>query len=90
LTNEEHDQFVGALHRATRSVGYNAPAWPPELARQYLLDEFDTDYTLRHVRRKIKDAGLSWQTPRPQPSTVEEEELEEFRKDLEKPDSNDS
>lgn len=90
LTDEEQDQFETALQESPKGVGYDAPAWTPKLARQYLLDEFDAEYTLRHVRRKMKDAGLSWQTPRPQPPTADEEEREEFRKDLKKTDSEDS
>ena len=82
LTDEEHEQFVAALKEPPERVGYDAPAWTPKLARQFLLDEFDVEYTLRHIRRKMKDAGLSWQTPRPQPPTADEEEREEFRKDL--------
>ena len=89
LTDEEHDQFESALQESPENVGYDEPAWTPKLARQYLIDEFDAEYTLRHIRRKMKDAGLSWQTPRPQPPTADEEEREEFRKDLKKTDSND-
>ncbi len=63
LTDEEHDQFESALQKSPENVGYDAPAWTPKLARQYLIDEFDTEYTLRHIRRKMKDAGLSWRSP---------------------------
>ena len=90
LTDEEQDRFEAALQQSPDRVGYNAPAWTPKLARQYLLDEFDAEYTLRHIRRKMKDAGLSWQTPRPQPPTADEDERKEFRKDLKKTDSEDS
>jgi hypothetical protein len=42
------------------------------------------EYTLRHIRRIMHEAGVSWQTPRPQPPTADEEEREAARKDLKK------
>jgi len=90
LTKEEHEQFEAALKNSPEDIGYDAPAWTPKLARKYLLEEFDAEYTLRHVRRKMKDADLSWQTPRPQPPTADEEEREKFRKDLKKTDPKNS
>lgn len=86
LTGNEREKFEAVLHESPESVGYDSPAWHPKLARQYLLDEFDAEYTLRHVRRIMKDAGLSWQTPRPQPPTANEDEREEFCKGIKKTD----
>lgn len=90
LTESERANFDAALQQSPDNVGYDAPAWTPKLARQYLIEEFDAEYTLRHVRRMMKDAGLSWQTPRPQPPTADEDERAEFRNNLKKTDSKDS
>jgi transposase len=86
LTDDERNQFEAAVQNDPSEVGSDAPAWTTSLARQYLAEEFDVEYTPRHVRRLLKEAGLSFQTPRPQPPTAEDEEREEFRKDLKKTD----
>ena len=49
------------------------PGRPPKLD-----DEFDVEYSRRHVQRLLQDAGLTWQTPRPQPPTADEDERTEF------------
>lgn len=87
LTDVEHDQFAVVLQESPENVGYDAQAWTPRMARQYLLDEFDVEYTLRHVRRMMKDAGLSWRTPQSQPPAADEDEREAFRKDVKNADS---
>lgn len=60
LTESERAQFEAALREPPEAAGYDAPAWTPKLARTYLRDEFGTEYTLRHVRRMLRDAGLTW------------------------------
>ncbi|MFB6085820.1 MAG: IS630 family transposase [Halodesulfurarchaeum sp.] len=86
LTDEQREQFEEAFQKPPDEVGIDAPAWTPKIARHYLKEEFGVEYTLRHVRRLLKEAGLSWQTPRPQPPTADEDEREEFREDLKKTD----
>ena len=66
LSEEEYDQFVEALHESPEKVGLDAPAWSVPLARHYLLEEFDVEYSARHVRRLLSEAGLSWKTARPE------------------------
>lgn len=66
LSDQEHDQFVQALHESPEEVGIDAPAWSVPLAHHYLNEEFDVDYCERHVRRLMSEAGLSWKTARPQ------------------------
>lgn len=86
LADNDRKQFEAALQNAPTEIGYDAPAWTTNLARRYLEEEFDVEYTPRHVRRLLKDAGLSFQTPRPQPPTADENEREAFQKDLKKTD----
>jgi transposase len=66
LTEQEHQQFIDALHESPEEVGIDAPAWSVPLARQYLIEEFDVEYCMRHVRRLMTEAGLSWKTARPE------------------------
>nr|WP_246972485.1 IS630 family transposase [Natribaculum luteum] len=66
LSDKEHEQFVEALHKSPEEVGLDAPAWSVPLARHYLAEEFDVEYSERHVRRLMTEAGLSWKTARPE------------------------
>lgn len=86
ITDEERARFETALQNPPQEVGYDAPAWTSKLAQDYLEREFGAEYTLRHIRRLLDEVGLSYQTPRPQPPTADEEERAEFRKDLKKTD----
>jgi transposase len=86
LTDEEFETFKHAVSNPPKDVGYDAPAWSSALAQQFLRDEVDQEFSRRHVRRLLNQAGLSWQTPRPQPPTADDEERREFRKDLQKTD----
>ena len=64
LSEGEYEQFVQALHSRPEDVGVEAPTWSVPLARHYLSEEFDVEYSERHVRRLMTEAGLSWQTAR--------------------------
>lgn len=86
LTDEEFEQFKHAVSNPPEKAGYDAPAWSSALAQEFLGDTFEHEFSRRNVRRLLKRAGLSWQTPRPQPPTADEDEREEFRKDLKKTD----
>lgn len=84
LTEEELERFKQAVSNPPEAVGFDSPAWSSALAQEFLRNEFDQDFSRRHVRRLLKRAGLSWQTPRPRPPTADEDEREEFREDLKK------
>ena len=66
LTEQEKQQFTDVLHEPPEEVGLDAPAWSVPLARNYLNTEFDVEYSNRHVRRLLREAGLSWKTARPE------------------------
>ena len=82
LTGEQRTAFEAALEDAPADHGIDAPAWTPAVAQAYIRREFDVEYTQRHVQRLLKDAGLSWQTPRPQPPTADAEDREQSRENL--------
>lgn len=84
LTDDERAGFEAALDDAPTDHGIDAPAWTPAVAQAFIRRKFDVEYTQRHVQRLLKDTGLSWQTPRPQPATADAEEREQFREDLKK------
>jgi len=66
LSEQEKQQFIEVLHEPPDEVGIDAPAWSVPLARNYLIEEFDVEYSNRHVRRLLREAGLSWKTARPE------------------------
>jgi transposase len=78
LDDADRAEFQEAVQNPPSQAGYDEPAWTTGLAQQFLEDEFDAEYSRRHVQRLLKDAGLTWQTPRPQPPTADEDERTEF------------
>jgi transposase len=66
LSEQEKQQFTEVLHKPPEDVGIDAPAWSVPLARNYLNESFDVEYSDRHVRRLLREAGLSWKTARPE------------------------
>jgi transposase len=66
LTEDEKQQFKDIVHEPPEEVGLDAPAWSVPLARNYLNTEFDVEYSNRHVRRLLREAGMSWKTARPE------------------------
>ncbi|MFB6086750.1 MAG: helix-turn-helix domain-containing protein [Halodesulfurarchaeum sp.] len=82
LAEAQRTKFEAALKDPPRDADLEASAWTPKLARKYLREEFDVDYSLRHVRRLMHEAGVSWQTPRSESLSVDGEEREVDRKDI--------
>lgn len=84
LSGDAFERFKHAVSKPPEAVGFNAPAWSSSLAQEFLRREFNQDYSRRHVRRLLKQAGFSGQTPRPQPPTADDPERTEFQEYLEK------
>lgn len=84
LSEQEHQEFIDALHEPPEEVGIDAPAWSVPLARHYLVEEFDVEYCERHVRRLLSEAGLSWKTARPEFYKSDERAQEAWQKGFKK------
>jgi len=84
LSEQQFQQFAETLHQPPEEAGYDAPAWTTALAQQHLIEEFDVAYSRRHIQRLMNKAEVSWQKPRPEPSSADEEELHEYDEDLKK------
>jgi len=84
LDEADRAAFQAAVHEPPTDAGYDQPAWTTALAQQFFEEEFGVEYSRRHVQRLLKDAGLTWQTPRPQPPTADEDERTEFWKFIKK------
>lgn len=76
--------FIKAVNEPPTESGYEQPAWSTKLAQRFLREEFDVEYSQRHVQRLLKEAGLSHQTPRPQPPTSDEDERQQFWESIKK------
>jgi transposase len=84
LTEQEHEQFEEDLNNPPDESGIDAPAWSVPLARYYLREEFDVEYSERHVRRLMSEAGLSWKTARPEYYKSDERAKEAWEDGLKK------
>lgn len=58
LTDEQRRLFHAHLRRPPNAVGYDAAAWSPSLARRLIRDLFDVEYSIPHLRRLLRAAGL--------------------------------
>lgn len=84
LSDEEREEFFEHLQGSPGDYGYERQAWLPSMARDHLASEFGVVYSLRHVRRLMHEAGLTWRTARPQHYQADEEEQEAFREAFKK------
>lgn len=78
LSEAQVETLEEVLRDSPTAVGYDAEIWDPKLVRHWLEEQFDVEYTLRHVRRLMGEAGLTWRTARPRHYEVDPEEVEEF------------
>ncbi|MFB6353070.1 MAG: helix-turn-helix domain-containing protein [Halobacteriales archaeon] len=54
---DERADLERALAGRPAEVGYDAQTWTPELVDRFVKEEFDVEYTRRHVRRLMRDVG---------------------------------
>jgi transposase len=84
LTDDEKEEFIADLHDSPEEFGYDRQVWFPILAYHHLKDKFDVEYSLVHIRRMMREAGLSWRTARPRHYDADPEEEAEFQETVEK------
>lgn len=65
LTDSDRKTLFAVLQEPPSELGLDAPAWSPPLVRAYIREEFAVDYTLRHIRDLMNEAGIVWKTARP-------------------------
>jgi transposase len=88
LTDEQRGALDAVLHQSPEEAGYDVQAWTPQFVKHWLKEHFDVEYTQRHVRRLMDDAGLSWRTARPEHYEADPEEVAEFQETFKKSDDN--
>ena len=78
LTEEQKEQFFTDLRGSPEDAGYDRPSWFPKLAQHHLAKEYGVEYSLRHVYRLTKEAGVTYRTARPHHYKGDSEKAEKF------------
>lgn len=84
LTESEREELFSVLQDSPSEIGVDAPAWSPPLVRAYIREEFDVDYTHRHIRDLMNEAGIVWKTARPDYYQGDERAREAFKEGFKK------
>ena len=84
LTPDQWKHLTTVLNAPPSEAGYDAPAWNPELVHHYITETFGVEYSLAHMYRVLKRAGLSKQTARPRHYKADPDEQQRFRDELKK------
>jgi transposase len=63
-------------------VGFDRQSWFPRLVYHHLESEYGVHYSLRHIRRLLREAGVTWRTARPTRSEGDPEEVAEVQDTL--------
>ena len=83
LTPREWDELGSILDESPGEVGIDAPQWTPRLVQLLIEETFAVEYSRRHVRALLTEAGFSWTSARPEHSVGDERAREAFREHLE-------
>ncbi len=84
LSDQELKEFQQTVRESPEEAGYDEPAWTTKLVRHHLKETYDADYSIPSCRRLLKEAGLSYQKPRPENAKADPEDREEFDETLKK------
>ena len=84
LSEEHLKEFRETVREPPTEAGYDEPAWTSSLVRHFLKETYDVEYSIPSCRRLLKEAGLSYQKPRPANAKAEPEDRDEFDETLKK------
>lgn len=59
LSSAERDELTRALRQSPTAVDHPADGWTPASVKQFVAERFEVEYSLPHVRRLMREAGLS-------------------------------
>ena len=57
LDDTERRDLDATLDEPPEAAGYDADAWSPELVKRHIAETYGVEYTRRHVRNIMEDAG---------------------------------
>jgi len=84
LTEHQRDELFDDFKKSPEEFDYNRQAWTSTLASHHIEEKFGVEYTDRHVRYLMEEAGLSWRTARPRHTDADPEAEEEFKDTVQK------
>lgn len=84
LSEEELSMLASALADGyLMDNGYTRPYKTKDVSK-FILDIFGIRYTIRHVRRLLKQMGLRLKVPRPRHKKRNQENVDEFKREFKK------
>lgn len=84
ITADQFDELSDVLHEPPREHGYDAPAWTTGLVQEYIQQQFGIKYSKPSCRRLMKEAGLSYQTPRQAAVRTDHDDQDSFEEEQKK------
>jgi transposase len=84
LSDVQLEEFRETVNHPPAEAEIAAPAWTPRLVQTLLADRYEVEYSIQSCRRLLKEAGLSYQKPRPEPAEADDDEREEFYDEIKK------
>jgi len=75
---------MAEVNESPEGVGFDRQAWFPWLVYHHLKSEYSVEYSLRHIRRLMREAGLTWRTARPEHYEGDPEQAAEFQETVKK------
>lgn len=84
LSTDDRDELDTLLQDPPTEAGLEAPAWTTPLVQSLIEDRYGVAYSLRQVRRILREAGLSYRKARPQHREADPEEQAAFQDDVKK------
>lgn len=59
FSEAQRRSFEALLQQPPESVGYDEAAWTPALVQRLVTETFDVEYSVPHLRRLMREAGLA-------------------------------
>lgn len=87
LTSDEWNKLVEILEEPPKEHGIDAPHWSPRLVQIVLQEQFGVEYSRRHIRELLHQAGFTWKTARPEYAAGDERARKAFKEGFKKTDS---
>ena len=84
LTDDQWTELTATLAASPSEAGYDEPTWTPPLVRDHIIETFDVEYSIAHMYRVMKRAGLSYQTARPRHYKADPADQQRWRAEFKK------
>lgn len=86
LSKEECSQLFDEFQQPPTELGYDRQAWTTDIAAHHIQSTYGVEYTTRHVKNLLDEAGLSWRTARSRHTDADPEIEAEFQETVQKND----